>query len=130
MRAIILGGVRAPSAELGTGRSSPSGLLSPSVNTVLQGAVNAAREALACGLALKRAPIRSNAVSVGLIATPLWAGMTKAEREAVFASAEEYIGKPPDVANAVFFLASALFSTGAAVMVDGDGTMVGWRTPW
>lgn len=59
----------------------------PSANTVLQGAVNAALEALVRGLALEFAPIRVNAVSPGLIATPLWAGMAEAEREAMFASA-------------------------------------------
>jgi NAD(P)-dependent dehydrogenase (short-subunit alcohol dehydrogenase family) len=49
----------------------------PSANTVLQGAVNAALEALVRGLALELAPIRVNAVSPGLIATPLWASMAE-----------------------------------------------------
>src|SRR5216683_4170005 len=53
-----------------------SGFLSvrPSAGAVLQGAINAALEALARGLALELAPIRVNAVSPGLIATPLWSG--------------------------------------------------------
>jgi NAD(P)-dependent dehydrogenase (short-subunit alcohol dehydrogenase family) len=102
----------------------------PSTNTVLQGAVNAALEALVRGLALELAPIRVNAVSPGLIATPLWASMAEAEREAMFASAAERlpvgrIGQSSDIANAVLFLASTPFSTGSTVVVDGGGTIAG-----
>ena len=51
-----------------------SGFLSvrPSSSSVLQGAINAALEALARGLALELSPVRVNTVSPGLIATPLW----------------------------------------------------------
>jgi NAD(P)-dependent dehydrogenase (short-subunit alcohol dehydrogenase family) len=102
----------------------------PSANTVLQGAVNAALEALVRGLALELAPIRVNAVSPGLIATPLWAGMAETEREAMFASVAERlptkrIGQSSDVANAVLFLASTPFSTGSTVVVDGGGIIAG-----
>jgi NAD(P)-dependent dehydrogenase (short-subunit alcohol dehydrogenase family) len=102
----------------------------PSASTVLQGAVNAALEALVRGLALELAPIRVNAVSPGLIATPLWAGMAETERAAMFASAAERlplrrIGQSSDVANAVLFLASTPFSTGSTVVVDGGGTISG-----
>jgi NAD(P)-dependent dehydrogenase (short-subunit alcohol dehydrogenase family) len=68
-----------------------SGFLSvrPSANSVLQGAINAALEALARGLALELAPVRVNAVSPGLIATPLWSGMPNDKRDAMFASAAQ-----------------------------------------
>ncbi len=56
---------------------------------MLQGAINAALEALGRGLALERAPIRVNTMSPGLIDTPLWGGMGKAEREAMFARTTE-----------------------------------------
>ncbi len=42
----------------------------PSAASVLQGAINAALESLARGLALEREPTRVNAVSPGLIDTP------------------------------------------------------------
>lgn len=66
-----------------------SGFLSvrPSANSVLQGAINAALEALARGLALELAPVRVNAVSPGLVATPLWSKLDDASREAMYAAA-------------------------------------------
>jgi NAD(P)-dependent dehydrogenase (short-subunit alcohol dehydrogenase family) len=57
----------------------------PSANAVLQGAVNAALEALTRGLALEMAPVRVNAVSPGVVATPMWSGMAEAEREKMLA---------------------------------------------
>lgn len=100
----------------------------PSANTVLQGAVNAALEGLTRGLALEMAPVRVNAVSPGLVATPIWSGMAEAEREKMFAGAAERlplrrIGEASNIANAVLFLACSPFSTGSTVVVDGGGTI-------
>jgi NAD(P)-dependent dehydrogenase (short-subunit alcohol dehydrogenase family) len=65
-----------------------------------------------------------------MVVTPLWAGMAKTEREAMFASASERlpirrIGESSDVANAVLYLASTLFSTGSTVVAGGGGTIAG-----
>jgi NAD(P)-dependent dehydrogenase (short-subunit alcohol dehydrogenase family) len=107
-----------------------SGFLSvrPSATSVLQGAINAALEALARGLALELAPIRANAVSPGLIATPLWSGMADEKREAMFAGAAQRlparrVGEAEDIANAVLFLAKTSFATGSTVRVDGGGAI-------
>ncbi|UKJ75941.1 SDR family oxidoreductase [Azospirillum brasilense] len=107
-----------------------SGFLSvrPSATSVLQGAINAALEALARGLALELAPVRVNAVSPGLIETPLWSGLSEEKREAMFASAAQRlpsrrIGQPEDIANAVLFLATTPFATGSTVRVDGGGAI-------
>jgi NAD(P)-dependent dehydrogenase (short-subunit alcohol dehydrogenase family) len=107
-----------------------SGFLSvrPSASSVLQGAINAALEALAQGLALELAPVRVNAVSPGLIATPLWSGMADDKREAMFAGAAQRlparrVGQPEDIANAVLFLATTSFATGSTVRVDGGGAI-------
>jgi NAD(P)-dependent dehydrogenase (short-subunit alcohol dehydrogenase family) len=107
-----------------------SGFLSvrPSAGAVLQGAINAALEALARGLALELAPVRVNAVSPGLIATPLWSSMAEEKREAMFAGAAVHlparrVGQPEDVANAVLFLATTPFATGSTVRVDGGGAI-------
>jgi NAD(P)-dependent dehydrogenase (short-subunit alcohol dehydrogenase family) len=107
-----------------------SGFLSvrPSAAAVLQGAINAALEALARGLALELAPVRVNAVSPGLIATPLWSSMDDENRKAMFAETAarlpgRRVGRPEDVANAVLFLATTPFATGSTVRVDGGGAI-------
>jgi len=48
--------------------------------SVLQGAINSALQGLARGLASELAPVRVNAVSPGLTATPLHAGLSEADR--------------------------------------------------
>lgn len=107
-----------------------SGFLSvrPSASAVLQGAINAALEALARGLALELAPVRVNTVSPGLVATPLWSKLGDAAREAMYASAAarlpaRRVGQPEDVANAIVYLAATRYATGSTVLVDGGGAI-------
>jgi NAD(P)-dependent dehydrogenase (short-subunit alcohol dehydrogenase family) len=107
-----------------------SGFLSerPSASAVLQGAINAALEALARGLALELAPVRVNAVSPGLIETPLWNDLPEEKRKAMFESAAarlpaRRVGQPADIANAVLFLLTTPFATGSTVRVDGGGVV-------
>jgi len=107
-----------------------SGFLSqrPSATSVLQGAINAALQALARGLALERAPVRVNAVSPSMIDTPLHAGMKKEDREAMFERIAARlpvgrIGQAEDVAQAILFVAANPFVTGSTVTVDGGGTI-------
>lgn len=107
-----------------------SGFLStrPSASSVLQGAINAALEALARGLALERSPVRVNAVSPGLVDTPLYANMSDADRQAMFDKAAgrlpaRRVGQPEDIAEAILFVATNPFATGSTVTVDGGGTI-------
>ncbi|MGA1802220.1 SDR family oxidoreductase [Rhizobium sp. HT1-10] len=107
-----------------------SGFLSerPSGSSVLQGAINAALESLGRGLALELSPVRVNAVSPGLIDTPLWAKMEEANRNAMFERVAaslpaKAIGQPSDIANAVLFLMTTPFATGSTVRVDGGGVI-------
>ena len=107
-----------------------SGFLStrPSATSVLQGAINAALESLARGLALERAPVRVNAVSPGLIDTRLWSGMAAADRNAMFDKVAAHlparrVGQPADIAQAILFVATNPFATGSTVTVDGGGTI-------
>jgi NAD(P)-dependent dehydrogenase (short-subunit alcohol dehydrogenase family) len=107
-----------------------SGFLSqrPSATSVLQGAINAALEALAGGLALERAPVRVNTVSPGLVDTPLHAAMSDADRQAMFDKAAtrlpaRRVGQPEDIASAILFVATNPYATGSTVTVDGGGTI-------
>ncbi|MCK2057012.1 MULTISPECIES: SDR family oxidoreductase [unclassified Methylobacterium] len=107
-----------------------SGYLSqrPGPAAVLQGAINAALDALARGLALERAPVRFNTVSPGLVDTPLYARMDKADRQAMFERRAAQlparrIGHPDDIAQAILFVATNPYATGSTVTVDGGGTI-------
>lgn len=107
-----------------------SGFMSerPQAAAPLQGAINAALESLARGLALELAPTRVNTVSPGLIETPLWSRMPEKDRAAMYAGAADRlparrVGQAEDIANAVMYLATTPFATGSNVRVDGGGTI-------
>ena len=107
-----------------------SGFLSerPSGTAVLQGAINAALESLVRGLALEFAPIRVNAISPGVIETPIWDDLPIEKRKALFESTASHlpvgrIGQPKDIANAVLFVMTTSFVTGSTVRVDGGGVI-------
>lgn len=107
-----------------------SGFLSerPSASSVLQGAINAALEALARGLALELKPVRVNTISPGMIDTPLWSKLDAAEKRAMFDRVGNNlptgrVGKPEDIANAAIFLMTTGFATGTVVRVDGGGVI-------
>lgn len=119
-------------AQLAAGGSLTfvSGFLAerPSASSVLQGAINAALEALARGLALELAPVRVNAISPGLVDTPLWSRMDEEARKAMFAKVGASlpagrVGVPEDIANAAIYLMTTGFATGSVVRVDGGGVI-------
>ncbi len=105
-----------------------SGQLSerPSATSVLQGAINAAIEAMGRGLALERAPLRVNTVSPGIIDTPLHDRIPLEQRKPIFEKIASSlparrIGSAEDVAEAILFCAGNAFVTGATINVDGGG---------
>lgn len=107
-----------------------SGFLSvrPSQSSVLQGAINAALEALARGLALELSPVRVNTVSPGLVDTPLWDKLSADARQSMYDAAAarlpaRRIGRPEDIANAIVYLATTPYATGSTVLLDGGGAI-------
>jgi NAD(P)-dependent dehydrogenase (short-subunit alcohol dehydrogenase family) len=88
------------------------------------GAANAAVAALVPILAVELAPRRVNAVSPGVIDTPWWDVMPKAQKQAIF---EQYAAKTPvgrigtaeDVAGAIAFLIGNGFVNGQVLICDG-----------
>jgi NAD(P)-dependent dehydrogenase (short-subunit alcohol dehydrogenase family) len=95
---------------------------------MLQGAINAALEALAGGLALELSPVRVKTVSPGLIATPLWSKLDADARQKMFDSAAtrlpaRRVGQQEDVANAIVYLATTAYTNGSTVLVDGGGAI-------
>jgi NAD(P)-dependent dehydrogenase (short-subunit alcohol dehydrogenase family) len=101
----------------------------PQPTAVLQGAINAALEGLARGLALELAPaVRVNVVSPSTTATPLWDKLGPEGREARFASMRtklplRRVAEPEDIAEAILFVAGNRFATGSTVLVDGGDAL-------
>jgi NAD(P)-dependent dehydrogenase (short-subunit alcohol dehydrogenase family) len=101
----------------------------PSKQAVLQGAINAALEALARGLALELAPARVNTVSPSLTNTPLWDRLNAAVREKMFKDKAAQlpagrIANAEDIASAILFLAGNPFTTGTTLLIDGGDALV------
>lgn len=95
----------------------------------LAGAANAGIEAVARNLAVELAPIRVNTVCAGVIDTAMLDKVFGTQRqEIVEAIANKLpvkrIGKPEEIANAVLFLMSNGFVTGATLLIDGGDALV------
>lgn len=100
----------------------------PAPGSVVQTAINAAVEGLARGLAVELAPIRVNCISPGLVDTPMWAGLSEEQRQAMFrATAAELpagrVGRPEDIGLAAVYLMRNGFTTGSTLYVDGGRTL-------
>src|SRR5277367_1859979 len=118
----------ARSAEIRAGGSLTlvSGYLSvrPRPNAAIVGAVNGALESLARSLALELAPVRVNAVSPGIIDTPIRAAMPEEARKDMLAKTAAAlpvgrVGTGEDVARQILAFMTIGFATGSIVYLDG-----------
>ncbi len=88
------------------------------------GAINGALEAVIPSWAAELQPLRVNAVSPGIIATPWWDVVPKEQREALWAQNAaqlpvKRVGQPEDVAQTILFLIKNTFITGEIIACDG-----------
>jgi NAD(P)-dependent dehydrogenase (short-subunit alcohol dehydrogenase family) len=110
-----------------------SGVLSrrPSAGTTGLGAVNAAVEALARGLAVELAgQARVNCISPGMVATEAYAAMPEADRKGMYAQVGAglpvgRVGVAEEIAQAVIMAMTNGFLTGAVLDVDGGHLVKG-----
>jgi NAD(P)-dependent dehydrogenase (short-subunit alcohol dehydrogenase family) len=118
----------ARSAEIRPGGSLTlvSGYLSirPRPNSAIVGAANGALESLARSLALELAPVRVNAVSPGIIDTPIRAAMPEAARNDMLARTAASlpvgrVGVGEDIARQILAFMTIGFATGSIVYIDG-----------
>ena len=107
-----------------------SGFLSirPRPNSAIVGAANGALEALARSLAIDLAPVRVNAVSPGIIDTPIRAAMPEDARKAMLdkiaaALPVGRVGLAEDIGMQILAFMQNGFATGSIVYIDGGGTV-------
>ncbi len=100
----------------------------PDPHATLQSALNAAMDTLVRALALDLAPTRVNAVSPGLINTPLWATLDTEKRNELMEDARRRspvrrVGEPADVAAAILLAMVNPYMTGTIIVVDGGASL-------
>jgi NAD(P)-dependent dehydrogenase (short-subunit alcohol dehydrogenase family) len=96
----------------------------PRPNSAIISAANGALESLARALALELAPVRVNAVSPGVIDTPIRAAMPEAARKEMLAKTAAAlpvgrVGAAEDIAWQILSFMANGFATGSIVYVDG-----------
>src|SRR6202022_868247 len=120
----------AKSAEIRPGGSLTlvSGYLTirPRPNAAIVSVANGALESLARALALELAPVRCNAVSPGIIDTPIRAAMPEAARRDMLAKTAASlpvgrVGVGEDIARQILAFMTIGFATGSIVYLDGGG---------
>ena len=118
----------ARSADIRAGGSLTlvSGFLSvrPRPNSAIVGSANGALESLARSLALELAPVRVNAVSPGVIDTPIRAAMPEEARRDMLAKTAASlpvgrVGQGEDIARQILAFMANGFATGSIVYIDG-----------
>jgi len=117
---------RAAEIRAGGSLTLVSGFLSirPRPNSAIVGAANGAIESLARSLALDLAPVRVNAVSPGIIDTPIRAAMPEAARQDLLARTAAAlpvgrVGTGGDIARQILAFMTIGFMTGSVVYLDG-----------
>lgn len=96
----------------------------PRPNSAIISAANGALESLARALALELAPVRVNAVSPGVIDTPIRAAMPEAARKEMLAKTAAAlpvgrVGMAEDIARQIASFMANGFATGSIVYIDG-----------
>jgi NAD(P)-dependent dehydrogenase (short-subunit alcohol dehydrogenase family) len=99
----------------------------PGKGSAMGAAAVAGVEGMTRALALDLAPIRVNAVSPGIIDTPLWDSFGS-NRQAIMDIGKSLpigrVGHPDDIAEGVLFLMKNDFTTGTVLRIDGGGSLV------
>ncbi|PWR25272.1 SDR family oxidoreductase [Zavarzinia aquatilis] len=103
--------------------------LRPAPGRVIAGAINAAIEGLARGLALELAPTRVNVVSPGLVDTPLWSALPDDKRRAYFertaaALPARRIATADDIARLYLTAMTTPILTGTTLLGDGGHVLI------
>jgi NAD(P)-dependent dehydrogenase (short-subunit alcohol dehydrogenase family) len=101
----------------------------PRAGWALGASICSAVEGLTRALAVELAPIRVNAVSPGVVKTPLWGEMPEADRDALYQQVARtlpvgHAGEPAEIAEAYLYLMRQTYGTGQVLVVDGGALLV------
>jgi NAD(P)-dependent dehydrogenase (short-subunit alcohol dehydrogenase family) len=101
----------------------------PGAGWILGATVCGAIDALTRALAVELAPLRVNAVSPGVIRSPLWSGLADGDREGLYDSVRDAlplhrVGEVEDVALAYVYAMQQRHGTGSIIRVDGGTVLV------
>lgn len=93
-------------------------------------AINSAIEGLTRALAIDLAPIRVNAVSPGVVDTPIYSGMDPVSRAEVFQKISrslllQHVANPKEIAETYLYLATNTYTTGSVLQVEGGSILSG-----
>jgi NAD(P)-dependent dehydrogenase (short-subunit alcohol dehydrogenase family) len=85
-------------------------------------------DALTRALAVELAPIRVNAVSPGVVRSPLWDSMSEADREQMYRDQAAHVplgrvGEVEDIARGYLFFVGQSFATGTIMTLDGGAIL-------
>jgi len=108
----------------GTAAARPMG-----AGWVAASSICAAMEGMIRALAIELRPLRINSVAPGVVKTPLWSGMTDADRQSLYVAEAArlpvgHAGDPTEVAAAYVYLMGQTYVTGQVLHVDGGGLLV------
>ncbi|MFB2599516.1 SDR family oxidoreductase [Herbiconiux sp. P17] len=95
---------------------------------VLGAAASGAMISATRALAIELAPIRVNVVAPGVVRSPLWAGLSAAEQEEMYAGVGASVplgrvAEVEDVAKAYLYAMEQHYATGSEILVDGGSIL-------
>jgi len=101
----------------------------PAPGWALAASICGALDALTRQLALELAPVRVNLVAPGVTRSPLWAGMSPGDEQAMYeglaaALPVGRVGETSDVALAYIYAMEQTMATGTSILVDGGAVLV------
>jgi NAD(P)-dependent dehydrogenase (short-subunit alcohol dehydrogenase family) len=118
---ILPGGSMVFTSGLAASKPHPGWTVASSICSAMEGFTRA--------LAVELAPLRVNIVSPGVVRTPLWAGMTETDREALYQRQAEtllvgHVGEAEEIAEAYLYLMRQTYGTGQVLVLDGGALLV------
>ncbi|HEX5400872.1 MAG TPA: SDR family oxidoreductase [Pseudonocardiaceae bacterium] len=101
----------------------------PGAGWAVAASICGAVDALTRALAVELAPVRVNAVSPGVVRSPLWSGMSEDDREQMYRGLGAQlpvgrVGEVDDIAAAYLYCMTQPFATGTVLTVDGGTVLV------